>query len=127
GLADFDEKASGLRVLERDGDAGRLGVEPDRSLLELAARPGAPPAPGRSTGLYHHAILVPDRASLARALKRVAAAGWRFTGASDHLVSEALYLNDPEGNGIEIYRDRARSEWPYENGVLQMATIPLDL
>ncbi len=63
----------------------------------------------------------------ARALQRVAEASWRLSGASDHLVSEALYLNDPEGNGIELYRDRPREEWPIRDGVLQMDTLPLDL
>src|SRR5262249_17342915 len=66
-------------------------------------------------------------AELARALERVARAGWAFTGASDHLVSEALYLRDPEGNGIEIYRDRPRDEWRRVDGDIEMATLPLDL
>jgi catechol 2,3-dioxygenase len=70
---------------------------------------------------------VPDRAELARSLARVVGAGWRLTGASDHLVSEALYLQDPEGNGIEIYRDRPRDQWGHERGELRMATLPLDL
>jgi catechol 2,3-dioxygenase len=70
---------------------------------------------------------VPDRAELARSLQRVAGAGWRLTGASDHLVSEALYLQDPEGNGIEIYRDRPREEWRRNGDELAMATLPLDL
>ena len=70
---------------------------------------------------------MPDRVELARSLQRVAAAGWRLTGASDHLVSEALYLRDPEGNGIEIYRDRPRDQWNRDNGELRMATLPLDL
>ena len=83
--------------------------------------------PAGTTGLFHLAILVPSRLELARALRRVADAGWHFTGASDHLVSEALYLNDPEGNGIEIYRDRPRDEWRYTDGQLEMATLPLDL
>ena len=86
-----------------------------------------PLRPRGATGLFHLALLVPDRAELARALNRVTATGHRFTGASDHLVSEALYLNDPEGNGIEIYRDRPREEWPRAEGQLQMATLPLDL
>ena len=77
--------------------------------------------------MFHLALLVPSRAELARALHRVTAAGRRFTGASDHLVSEALYLDDPEGNGIEIYRDRPRDEWARENGELKMATLPLDV
>jgi catechol 2,3-dioxygenase len=70
---------------------------------------------------------VPSRRELARSVRRVIDAGWNFTGASDHLVSEALYLDDPEGNGIEIYRDRPRDEWRYEGGQLAMATLPLDL
>ena len=83
--------------------------------------------PHGTTGLFHLAILLPSRADLARALRRVADAGWRFTGASDHLVSEALYLHDPEGNGIEIYRDRPREQWRFVDGELQMDTLPLDL
>src|SRR5690242_6744305 len=118
----------GLRSVTQDGDVVRLAAEPDApALVELVGRPDAPVRPPRSTGLFHLAVLVPSRLELARALRRVAAAGWRFTGASDHLVSEALYLHDPEGNGIEIYRDRPREEWRYEGGELQMATIPLDL
>jgi catechol 2,3-dioxygenase len=77
--------------------------------------------------LFHLALLVPTRADLARALRRLAATGWRLSGASDHLVSEALYLSDPEGNGIELYRDRPRDEWPVAGGVLRMDTLPLDL
>jgi catechol 2,3-dioxygenase len=122
----FYERAIGLEALERTGDSVRLGVG-DRALVELIGDPDAPPRPPGTTGLFHHAILVPNRLELARALRRVADEGWRFTGASDHLVSEALYLNDPEGNGIEIYWDRPRDEWRYTNGELEMATLPLDL
>jgi catechol 2,3-dioxygenase len=93
----------------------------------LVSAPGAPPRPRPSTGLFHLAVLVPTRADLAVALRRVAAAGGRLSGASDHLVSEALYLDDPEGNGIEIYRDRPRNEWRRSGGELEMATLPLDL
>ncbi len=70
---------------------------------------------------------MPSRRELARAVRRVVDSGWSFTGASDHLVSEALYLDDPEGNGIEIYRDRPRDEWARDGGELRMATLPLDL
>lgn len=122
----FYEQAIGLQTLERSGSGVRLGAGDD-TLVELVGDPDAPPRPQPSTGLFHLAILVPSRLELARALRRVADAGWRFTGASDHLVSEALYLNDPEGNGIEIYRDRPRSEWRYTDGQLEMATLPLDL
>jgi catechol 2,3-dioxygenase len=111
-MHEFYEKAIGLR---------------DKSVVELIENRDAPPPPPRSTGLFHLAILVPTRADLARSLRRVADAGVSFTGASDHLVSEALYLRDPEGNGIEIYRDRPREEWRYVDGELQMATLPLDL
>jgi catechol 2,3-dioxygenase len=125
---DFYERTIGLRTIGTNGELVRLGAPgAERPIVELAGDPDARSRPPHSTGLYHLAVLVPDRPALGRALQRVAEAGWRFTGASDHLVSEALYLNDPEGNGIEIYRDRPRSEWPYENGQLQMATIPLDL
>ena len=105
----------------------RLGVDGQTAIVELVGRPDAPRRPHGTTGLFHLAILLPSRADLARALRRVADAGWRFTGASDHLVSEALYLNDPEGNGIEIYRDRPREQWRYADGQLQMDTLPLDL
>jgi catechol 2,3-dioxygenase len=124
----FYERALGLEVLERDGQTLRLGPEGSPAILELTGDPDAPRRPHGTTGLFHFAVLVPERADLAQALRRVIEAGWRFTGASDHLVSEALYLNDPEGNGIEIYRDRPREEWPRnEEGVIQMATLPLDL
>jgi catechol 2,3-dioxygenase len=126
-LSEFYERVVGLRDVERDGELVRLGPEGGEPLVELVAAPGAPSAPSFSTGLFHLAILVPDRAELARSLRRVAGAGWRLTGASDHLVSEALYLRDPEGNGIEIYRDRPREQWGREGGELRMATLPLDL
>jgi catechol 2,3-dioxygenase len=123
----FYERAIGLRVVDRDAEVVRLGVDEGASMVELAGRPDAPRRPVGATGLFHLAILVPSRVELARALRRVADAGSRLTGASDHLVSEALYLRDPEGNGIEIYRDRPREEWRYEEGRLQMDTLPLDL
>jgi catechol 2,3-dioxygenase len=127
-LASFYERAIGLRTLERDNGLVRLGVDDAVPLVELVAAPDAPPRPRLSTGLFHQAILVPGRADLARALVRLSGAGWRLTGASDHLVSEALYLNDPEGNGIELYRDRPREEWRRgPAGELAMATLPLDL
>ncbi|UMY18462.1 VOC family protein [Methylobacterium organophilum] len=88
---------------------------------------GPPPAPG-TTGLYHVAILYPSRAALADALRRLDAAGIPLDGASDHGVSEALYLRDPDGNGVELYRDRPEPEWPRdEAGHLAMVTRRLDL
>ena len=88
---------------------------------------GSPPPPGR-TGLYHLAILYPTRAALADALARLDAAGIPLTGASDHGVSEALYLDDPDRNGVELYRDRPEGEWPRDaDGALRMVTRRLDL
>ena len=124
-LARFYEEAIGLEVVE-DGPITGLGVD-GRALVELEPDPDAPPRPPHTTGLFHLALLVPTRADLARALRRVVAAGSRLTGASDHLVSEALYLRDPEGNGIELYRDRPRDDWPDAGGSLRMDTLPLDL
>ncbi len=87
-----------------------------------------PPPPAGTTGLYHVAILFPDRRTLADALRRVLAAGIRLDGASDHGVSEALYLRDPDGNGVELYRDRDPADWPRDtDGSLAMSTGPLDL
>ena len=88
---------------------------------------GSPPPPG-TTGLYHTAIRYPDRVSLADALRRVLDAGIRLDGASDHGVSEALYLCDPDDNGVELYRDRPREEWPRDaTGALVMVTGPLNI
>lgn len=91
------------------------------------SRGGSPPAPG-TTGLFHLAVLYPTRAALADALRRLASAGIPLDGASDHGVSEALYLRDPDNNGVELYRDRPQSEWPRDAaGFLRMDTRPLDL
>ena len=91
------------------------------------SRGGSPPSHG-TTGLYHVAIRYPDRAQLADALRRLVDAGIRLDGASDHGVSEALYLRDPDGNGVELYRDRPREEWPHdEDGNLTMVLLPLDV
>lgn len=91
------------------------------------SRGGAPPPPG-STGLYHFALLYPSRRELGDALRRLTEAGIPLTGACDHGVSEALYLNDPDGNGIELYRDRPEAEWPRSPyGGITMFNKPLDL
>ncbi len=88
---------------------------------------GKPPAPG-TTGLYHAAILYPNRATLADAIRRLVAANIEIDGAADHGVSEAIYLRDPDGNGVELYRDRPPAEWPRSaNGELAMFTRPLDM
>ena len=91
------------------------------------SRGGTPPPPGH-TGLYHTAILYPDRAALAAAVRRVLEAGVRLTGATDHGISEAVYLDDPDGNGVELYRDRHADQWPREaNGDLAFTLKPLDV
>lgn len=88
---------------------------------------GGPPPPPRATGLYHLAILLPSRRELARTLRRVLDHGVQLEGASDHIVSEAIYFSDPDGNGIEIYCDRPESRWKDASGQVRMATGPLDL
>jgi catechol 2,3-dioxygenase len=96
--------------------------------LNTWAGRGAPAPPPGTTGLYHFAILYPDRGALADALRRLLAAGVPIEGASDHGVSEAIYLRDPDGNGVELYRDRPEAEWPRAaDGALQMHTQGLDL
>jgi catechol 2,3-dioxygenase len=123
----FYEQAVGLRASELEDGGVALGAEPGEPLVELYGDPTAPALNRRATGLFHLAILLPSRRDLALALVRLAQARWPLDGASDHLVSEALYLSDPDGNGIEIYRDRPRSDWPQAGGRLEMATLPLDL
>jgi len=123
----FYERAIGLRSTERDDGTLALGVADDPALIELRGDSAAPRLNRRAPGLYHLAILVPTRQDLAFALARLVVARWPLDGASDHLVSEALYLSDPDGNGIEIYRDRPRADWPHSDGQLQMATMALDL
>lgn len=96
-------------------------------LLILDERPDAPARPPRSTGLYHVALLMPSRRELARVLRRLAEERYPIAGASDHLVSEALYLDDPDGNGLEIYADRPRSAWPRAGDEVRMSTEPIDI
>jgi catechol 2,3-dioxygenase len=115
--------AIGLRVLAQDGGTASLGA--DRELVRLVEEPGAGSARGYA-GLYHVALLLPDRQSLARWLARAAREGIPLEGLSDHAVSEAIYLRDPDQHGIEIYADRPRAQW--EGRVMElMTTIPLDV
>ena len=123
----FYRDVLGFKPLDRHDDLLALTADGVTPLVVLHGRPGARPRPRRSTGLYHFAILVPSRFDLARLLRRLAEQRYPLQGASDHLVSEALYLADPDDNGIEIYRDRPRAEWPREQGQVRMATDPLDL
>lgn len=117
----------GLKTLEKSASGEVLGVN-GTPLLTLTTRSDVVRAPRTAAGLFHTAFLVPDRAALAAWLAHAAHAGVRLEGASDHLVSEAIYLSDPEGNGIEIYRDRQPDEWTiFPDGTVQMATEGLDL
>jgi catechol 2,3-dioxygenase len=132
-VTDLDRSVSfyrdtlGFTELSRKDSTSLLSADGTRTLIELLERPGAIPKPRRSTGLFHFAILVPSRAALGRSLRRLADQQWPLSGVADHLVSEALYLNDPDGLGIEIYRDRPRETWRTANGELAMATDPLDV
>jgi catechol 2,3-dioxygenase-like lactoylglutathione lyase family enzyme len=125
----FYTEAIGLTLLDRGASSAALGVQ-GRPLLKLQEQPGATPWPrgGRSyTGLYHFAILMPTRADLGRWLYHWLQLGLPLPGQGDHLVSEALYLEDPDGHGIEVYRDRPRDEWTWSDGLVRMATDPVDL
>jgi len=124
----YYERVLGFRVVRRDESGAALGTAGDDSpIIELRERPGARPHPRRGQlGLFHFAILLPDRPSLGRFVRHLSDIG-AYAGMSDHLVSEALYLTDPDGLGIEVYADRPRGEWRYDGRELQMATIPLNV
>jgi catechol 2,3-dioxygenase len=125
---DYYEHVVGLRTLNRSSNAATLAPHGDDvPVVELHERKGARSVPRRGLlGLYHFAILLPNRAWLGRFLRRLSEIGAR-AGMSDHFVSEAIYLQDPDNLGIEVYADRPRSEWRHENGQLSMTTIPLDV
>jgi catechol 2,3-dioxygenase len=120
---EYWQRVVGLRVLARENGVASLGA--DTELVRFVEEPGSQPADGH-TGLYHVALLVPDRPSLARWLAHAARDQTRIEGLSDHAVSEAIYLRDPDRHGIEIYADRPREQW--EGQVMQrMTTLPLDV
>ena len=121
---DYYQRLLGLQVHNRDGDTAQLGVGGE-DLLVLYEEPGAEPAP-RNTGLFHFALLVPSRHDLARWFAHAIKSEAKFAGMSDHLVSEAIYLRDPDWHGIEIYRDRPKAEWERDGEFVKMATLPLD-
>ncbi len=123
----YYERVLGLHVVDRHpGEAG-MAAGDGPALVLLRERRGASPVPRRGRlGLYHYALLLPDRASLGRFISHLSTLG-EYAGMADHLVSEALYLTDPDGLGIEVYADRPRSTWRVEAGSLAMATDPLDL
>ena len=119
----------GGRITLAAGNAKAGTGASGQELLVLEERPGIGRRPARpaTTGLYHAALLVPDRRELGRALLGLRQAGYPLRGMSDHAVSESLYLDDPDGNGLEIYADRPRSMWPVSNGVIQMTVDPMDV
>ena len=123
----FYTQVLGLRVIDEAPGSARLGAAgSDAPLVELREHRGARAVPRRGLlGLFHFAILLPDRAALGRFLGHLASLGVQ-PGMSDHFVSEAIYLQDPDNLGIEVYRDRPRSEWREEGGELAMSTIPMD-
>lgn len=125
---EYYERVLGFQATRITSSLVRLDAGAESTpLIELHERPGAAPVPRRGRlGLYHYAILLPGRAALGAFARHLAELG-EHAGASDHLVSEALYLRDPDGLGIEVYADRPRSEWRYRDGQLVMATEPLDL
>jgi catechol 2,3-dioxygenase len=121
---DFYERNIGLEVLDRSSERVTLGAG-GVPVLYLDIQPGAAPRNYKESGLYHVAILVPDRPQLGATIARLAANNVKL-GAADHLVSEAIYIWDPDNNGIEIYRDRPRGEWIWNGDQVQMANRPLD-
>jgi len=124
----YYDQVLGLSVIDRSANAVTLGPPGTRDvIIELRERPGANPVPRRGRiGLYHFAVLLPDRASLARFVAHLQQIG-AYAGMSDHLVSEAVYLTDPDGLGIEVYADRPRSTWRHEERQLIMRTDPLNV
>jgi catechol 2,3-dioxygenase len=124
-VAEFYDSVVGLAVHDRENERAVLG-DGETPLLELREDGSAPERPPSAAGLFHTAFRVPSRAALGDALERLDTR-WQRSGASDHLLSEALYCRDPEGNGVEIYRDRPRSAWEATpDGGVRMATEPLD-
>lgn len=125
---DYYTTVLGMRVIGRDGARAVMGAHgDDRALLDLHERPGARPVPTRARlGLFHFAILLPDRASLGRFATHLSDLGLR-AGAADHLVSESFYLQDPDNLGIEVYADKPRDTWRRNDRELMMATDPLDI
>jgi len=126
--ADFYEQALGLPLITRENGSALLGADDGHPALALTQIERPTPLPPGATGLFHVAWLHPSRAALADTVRRLARARWPLEGASDHGVSEAIYLSDPDGLGIEVYTDRPRERWPHTPaGGIEMVTLPLDL
>jgi catechol 2,3-dioxygenase len=125
----FYTEVLGFDVMQRWGNSAAFlsagGYHHHLGLNTWESRGGKPPPRG-TTGLYHAAILYPNRKELARAFKRLLDHEWPIDGASDHGVSEAIYLHDPDGNGLELYRDRPREQWPRNGDELAMVNGPID-
>ncbi|OLN22162.1 glyoxalase [Domibacillus antri] len=122
---EFYKSVIGFQVLEQTERKAVLTIDGKTPLLTIEQPAGVTPKEERTSGLYHFALLLPARSDLSAFLHHLLQTGYRF-GASDHYVSEALYINDPDGNGIEVYRDRPSSEWTWSNDKVAMATEPLD-
>jgi catechol 2,3-dioxygenase len=117
----------GFAMIQQVGQVALLGSIDSLPLLALRERPGALPKPREATGLYHFAVLLPTRADLGRAVQRLNQFDHPIREFEDHLVSESAYLADPDGNGIELYRDRPRDEWPTKDGHVTMGSLPIDV
>ncbi|SET96043.1 catechol 2,3-dioxygenase [Salinibacillus kushneri] len=123
----FYKDILGFRMLEQTKDKVVLTADGKTPLVTLEQPEGIQPKQGRTAGLYHFALLLPARADLSSFLTHILQSKYRFgLGAADHYVSEALYLSDPDGNGIEVYHDRPSSGWNWSNGQVDMATVELD-
>jgi catechol 2,3-dioxygenase len=123
----FYTEVLGFAVIDRAAHAAALGAADTQTLLTLHELPGARPKPREATGLYHFAVLLPSRADLGRAVQRLNDFNHPIREFEDHLVSESVYLADPDGNGIELYRDRPRGAWPTKDGRVTMGSAPIDV
>ncbi|WP_186575925.1 VOC family protein [Aquibacillus kalidii] len=123
---EFYTNVLGFQLLSKTASEARLGIADNTELIHLYENKEACRQGKQETGIYHFAILLPERKYLASFLKHVMASGYPLVGASDHLFSEAIYFQDPDNIGIEVYADRPRETWQYENGQLQAATLPLN-
>ncbi|MCM3602554.1 VOC family protein [Robertmurraya korlensis] len=122
----FYQEVIGLQVLNQTNSTAELTADGKTVLVSVQQPDDVVSKQGRTTGLYHFALLLPTRADLGRLLKHFLQVRYPLQGASDHLVSEAIYLADPDGNGIEVYADRPASGWSWNNGEVEMATVALD-
>jgi len=124
----FYQELVGFKTISRNGETATLSATGQLPAhIILSARADAKPKPPHTTGLFHTAIRFPNRRELARVFRRLLEQRWPFQGFADHIVSEALYLADPDGNGVELYTDRPRDQWRRRNGEVEMATDPLDV